>query len=187
MLTVSDDTAAELFTKELGYQVSHSGSTEAGTAAVRADLTSHHLDVSQMVNLDGSGLDRGDRASCQLLLSVLELAGPTGALAQGLPVAGQTGTLIGRFNGTPAAGRLRAKTGTLSDVAALSGFITPDPKVRAGPELSQPVTFSILVNRESFVAGQDLIDQIALALAAYPDVPPIASIEPVGLPGPETR
>ena len=38
MLTVSDDTAAELFTKEIGYQVDGSGTTAAGVAAIRADL-----------------------------------------------------------------------------------------------------------------------------------------------------
>jgi D-alanyl-D-alanine carboxypeptidase/D-alanyl-D-alanine-endopeptidase (penicillin-binding protein 4) len=55
-----------------------------------------------------------------------------------LPVGGQDGTLSGRFGGSPAAGRVYAKTGSLSHVSALSGYIQrPD---------SGWVAFSILVN-----------------------------------------
>ena len=46
MLTVSDDTAAELFTKELGYQATGAGTTAAGVAAIRADLAADGLPVS---------------------------------------------------------------------------------------------------------------------------------------------
>jgi D-alanyl-D-alanine carboxypeptidase/D-alanyl-D-alanine-endopeptidase (penicillin-binding protein 4) len=55
-----------------------------------------------------------------------------------LPVGGEDGTLAGRFGGTPAAGRVHAKTGSLSHVSALSGYIQ-----RANGKW---VVFSILVN-----------------------------------------
>ena len=121
MLTVSDDTAAELFTKELGYQTA-GGTTAAGVAAIRADLAADGLPVSQLVAYDGSGLDRGDRVTCNLIQADLEHARRRQRGGRGLPIAGQTGTLRDRMRGTPAAGRLRAKTGTLDDVVGPERF-----------------------------------------------------------------
>jgi D-alanyl-D-alanine carboxypeptidase/D-alanyl-D-alanine-endopeptidase (penicillin-binding protein 4) len=186
MLTVSDDTAAELFTKELGYETVGRGSTAAGVSAIRADLAADGLPVSELVGRDGSGLDRGDRVTCNLIHADLDHVGPDSVLGRGLPVAGETGTLRGRMRGTPAAGRVRAKTGTLDDVVALSGFVLPRAGTRVpGPldgemaGLGQPIVFSLILNRvPSQAAAEAVADQIAVALAAYPRLPPLAQIEP---------
>jgi serine-type D-Ala-D-Ala carboxypeptidase/endopeptidase (penicillin-binding protein 4) len=178
MLTVSDDTAAELFTKELGYKESGSGTTAAGTAAIRADLAADGLPVSQLVNIDGSGLDRGDRVSCDLIVDALRRDGTAGVIAAGLPVAGKTGTLVDRMLGSPAAGRVHAKTGTLDGVVALSGFVTPTAVAAPVAALRQPVIFSIILNGPSSYGDQTLADNIAIALASYPKVAPLASITP---------
>ncbi len=178
MLNVSDDTAAELFTKELGYRESGSGTTAAGTAAIRADLAADGLPVSQLVNIDGSGLDRGDRVSCDLIVDALRRDGTGGVIAAGLPVAGKTGTLVSRMLGSPAVGRVHAKTGTLDDVVALSGFVTPTVSAAPVAPLRQPVIFSIILNGPSSYGDQALADNIAIALASYPKVAPLASIAP---------
>jgi D-alanyl-D-alanine carboxypeptidase/D-alanyl-D-alanine-endopeptidase (penicillin-binding protein 4) len=180
MLTVSDDTAAELFTKELGTDTVHRGTTTAGVGAIRADLAADGLSVSQLVAYDGSGLDRGDRATCSLIQADLERAGPNSVIGRGLPVAGQTGTLSDRMRGTPAAGRIRAKTGTLDGVAALSGFVLPGTGTRApGSVLGEPIVFSLILNQiPSEAAGRAVGDQVGVALAAYPKLPPLADIEP---------
>jgi D-alanyl-D-alanine carboxypeptidase/D-alanyl-D-alanine-endopeptidase (penicillin-binding protein 4) len=180
MLTVSDDTAAELFTKELGYQASGSGTTAAGAAAIRADLAADGLPLTGLVIDDGSGLDRGDRVTCNLLLADLEHVGATGPLAHGLPIAGQTGTLRSRMVGTPAAGRVRAKTGTLDDVVGLSGFVAPGPGVTVpGSVLGQPVAFALVLDgAPTLAAGRTVADQIAVALATYPQAPKPADIAP---------
>jgi D-alanyl-D-alanine carboxypeptidase/D-alanyl-D-alanine-endopeptidase (penicillin-binding protein 4) len=180
MLTVSDDTAAELFTKELGYQSTGSGTTVAGLAAIRGDLAAHRLPVSQAVLYDGSGLDRSDRLTCALVAAALQRAGPSGVVARGLPVAARTGTLRDRMAGTAAAGRLRAKTGTLKGVSALSGFVLPRPGASVpGSVLGQPIIFSLIVNGlSSDKSGRAIGDQIGAALAAYPHLPPLAEIEP---------
>jgi D-alanyl-D-alanine carboxypeptidase/D-alanyl-D-alanine-endopeptidase (penicillin-binding protein 4) len=178
MLNVSDDTAAELFTKELGFRVSGSGTTAAGTAAIRADLAADGLPVSQLVNIDGSGLDRGDRVSCGLIGDALRRDGTGGVIAAGLPVAGKSGTLVSRMLGTPAVGRVHAKTGTLDDVVALSGFVTPTVAAAPVTPLRQPVIFSIILNGPSSYGDQTLADTIAIALASYPKVAPLASIAP---------
>jgi D-alanyl-D-alanine carboxypeptidase/D-alanyl-D-alanine-endopeptidase (penicillin-binding protein 4) len=178
MLNVSDDTAAELFTKELGYQQSHSGTTAAGTAAIRVDLAADGLPVAELVNLDGSGLDRGDRASCELLADALRRAGTTGVLAKGLPVAGKSGTLVYRMTGTPAAGRVIAKTGTLDNVVSLSGFVLPAPGSPETPALGQPLVFALILNGPPDWAATGVADAVAEALARYPVLPPIAELEP---------
>jgi serine-type D-Ala-D-Ala carboxypeptidase/endopeptidase (penicillin-binding protein 4) len=178
MLTVSDDTAAELFTKELGYRISGSGTTAAGTADIRSDLAADGLPVSQLVNVDGSGLDRGDRVSCNLVGDTLRRDGTTGVIAAGLPVAGKTGTLVNRMLGTPAVGRVHAKTGTLDGVVGLSGYVTPTAASAPVDPLRQPVIFSILLNGASGYADQALADKIAVALASYPKVAPLASVAP---------
>jgi D-alanyl-D-alanine carboxypeptidase/D-alanyl-D-alanine-endopeptidase (penicillin-binding protein 4) len=180
MLTVSDDTAAELFTKELGYRATRSGTTAAGLAAIRGDLAHDGLPVSQAVLYDGSGLDRHDRLTCSLVVADLEHVTASGVLAQGLPVADRTGTLRGRFAGTPAAGRLRAKTGTLQDVSALSGFVLPRPGATvAGTALGEPIVFSLILNGvPGDSTGPAIGDQVGAALAAYPRLPALADIEP---------
>jgi D-alanyl-D-alanine carboxypeptidase/D-alanyl-D-alanine-endopeptidase (penicillin-binding protein 4) len=180
MLSLSDNTAAELFTKELGLQAAGAGTTAAGVATIRADLAADRLPVAQLVINDGSGLDRSDRVSCSLLVADLQHLGAGGVAAKGLPVAGQTGTLRDRLVGTPAAGRLRAKTGTLAGVANLSGFVLPRPGAGfPGSVLGQPIVFALVLNGvSSDDAGRTLADQVGEALAAYPHIPPLAQIEP---------
>lgn len=181
MLNVSDDTAAELFTKELGYQQDHSGTTAAGTAAIRSDLASDGLPVSEMVNVDGSGLDRADRASCNLLVAALSRAGTGSVLAKGLPVAGKNGTLASRMLGTPAVGRVEAKTGTLDNVVSLSGFVLPSTGSPPTPALGEPLVFSLILNGPSDYKATQIADQVAVALAQYPVLPALRQLEP--LPG----
>jgi D-alanyl-D-alanine carboxypeptidase/D-alanyl-D-alanine-endopeptidase (penicillin-binding protein 4) len=179
ILTVSDDTGAELVTKELGRDFGGAGTTAAGTAVIRADLAGRGFDVSQLVNPDGSGLDRLDRVTCGLIASVLQVEGPAGPLGQGLPVAGKTGTLADRMQRTPAAGRLRAKTGTLDKVSALSGFVTAAPG-QAGT-LAEPLVFSLIMNGVTVTDGVAIGNLLGEVLAAYPSVPPATAVAPLPL------
>jgi len=109
---------------------------------------------------------------------IVGAAGEVVAIEPAHPVAGKTGTLAMRMLGTPAVGRLRAKTGTLDEVVSLSGFVTPVPASAPASALKQPIVFSIILNGLSSVAAQDLADSIAVALASYPNVPPIGAVSP---------
>lgn len=179
MLRVSDDTAAELFTKELGSHASGQGTTKAGVAVIRQDAAADGLPAGQLVAVDGSGLDPGDLATCTLMVETLQRAGTSGVLAAGLPVAGRTGTLTDRMTGSAATGRLHAKTGTLAHVSSLSGFVDPASGVPTY-ELATPVYFSIIINGMNSGLAAPLVDRIATTVATYPQAVPLRLLEPAG-------
>jgi D-alanyl-D-alanine carboxypeptidase/D-alanyl-D-alanine-endopeptidase (penicillin-binding protein 4) len=169
MLTQSDNLASELLTKELGRRFGGAGTTAAGLAVTKGVLQDLGMPAQGVSMADGSGLDRSDRATCQVLLRAVERGGPSGTIARGLPVAGSTGTLFRRYVGAPLAGRLRAKTGTLNGAAAFTGWLA------AGQ--NHQLAFSFLVNGiGSEAEGRSLEDRVATALDTYPDAPPPAAL-----------
>lgn len=185
VLRASDDTAMELMTKELGFRERGTGSTAAGTATIHADLAADHMPLKGFVIADGSGLSRSDRVTCALLVALLQRAGPDGVLVKDLPLAGRSGTLVSELNGTAAAGRVYAKTGTLDDVKALSGWVEPLKGQGGGnPDLAAPVVFATVLNdlAPALPSPQDsptgLTDRVALAVADYPQMPALARFEP---------
>jgi D-alanyl-D-alanine carboxypeptidase/D-alanyl-D-alanine-endopeptidase (penicillin-binding protein 4) len=166
MLTFSDNNTAELLLKEVGLKAKGAGTTAAGIAAVKDALRAADIPLPGFVETDGSGLDRGDRVSCETLRSILTTDGPSGAIHEGLPVGGVAGTLRDRFRSPALAGKVRAKTGTLKDVTALSGWVEGSGSTR--------VAFSYLLNTGGRpVTAADLATQerLAAALATYPDSP----------------
>jgi D-alanyl-D-alanine carboxypeptidase/D-alanyl-D-alanine-endopeptidase (penicillin-binding protein 4) len=178
ILRESDNTAMELLTKELGLAQYGSGSTAAGTRAVRQDLASEGLPLTGFVNADGSGLSYRDRVTCALLVAVLERSGPDGLLVRDLPVAGSSGTLAQQMVGTPAAGRVRAKTGNLDGVVALSGWAYPEGAGAHGdPALHLPLAFAVVLNGLSLSLPDPfaLTFKVAEDLAAFPPANPAAN------------
>ena len=176
MLADSDNQIAELLTKELGRRAGTGGTTKAGAAAIQAHVTALGLPIAGTRVVDGSGLDPTNRVTCDELVAALQLNGgidsPMGAA---LPVAGQSGTLSARFRGTPAQGRLRAKTGTLANVTALAGFM---PLTEGGT-----ATFAYVANGQpvdaSVLAAQDLLVAVLAGyLKACPATPTPALVVP---------
>ena len=173
MLRESDNDAAEDLVKEIGARFGGQGTTTAGLSVLRATLQSSRLPVEQYAAVDGSGLDRSDRASCAVVLDVLQATQPGDAIVAGLPVATRSGTLGRRFLGTPAAGRLRAKTGSLEGVVSLSGLVD-EPN-------GGPLAFAMLVNDVSRDAvGRAAEDRVGVALARWPEVVLTPDLGPVG-------
>ena len=172
-LTFSDNTSAELLLKELGRTAGGAGTTQAGIAAVRQWLTDQNLPIDGVEMVDGSGLSDQDRVSCALVGLLLRRGGADGVIAGALARPGQPGTLDDRFTGPDLVDRLRAKTGTLRNVAALSGWLTTGS--------GRPLQFSIIENtggRE--VQGADLAVQgdLLRALLPYPQTPPMEQLVP---------
>lgn len=112
--------------------------------------------------VDGSGLSRSDRAApaevAQLLDGLRDKPG-FAKLYASLPVAGRDGTLSSRMRHGRARGRCHAKTGTLSDVSALSGYC----ETRGGRML----VFSVLMNHANIYTARAIQDRVANALAGY--------------------
>ena len=172
ILQNSDNMGAEMLLKELGTQPGTPGSTAAGLAVVAAQLQKvAGVTPAELSAVDGSGLDRGDKLSCSVLERVLDTTGEGGDLAKGLPEAGRNGTLFKRFQGTPAAGKVRAKTGSLNGVAGLAGFATD----RDGKDLS----FALLANGlPNEATGSALQDKVVGVLATYPRGPSADDLAP---------
>jgi len=81
----------------------------------------------QYVLADGSGLSRMNYVSATMIARILTVMARDAGFARldaTLPVAGRDGTLAGRMRGTSAEANVRAKTGTLTSVRALSGYLT---------------------------------------------------------------
>jgi D-alanyl-D-alanine carboxypeptidase/D-alanyl-D-alanine-endopeptidase (penicillin-binding protein 4) len=119
-------------------------------------------DGQQLV--DGSGLSRRNVVSPETILTVLrQMYDPTGTspFMTGLPIAGIDGSLEGRMRRTAAEGTLRAKTGTMTNVRSLAGYVT----TRDGEVLA----FVVMVNNfeGAGVTALDAIDSIGASLAGF--------------------
>ncbi len=163
MMVNSDNNTAELLLKEIGFASKGIGSTAAGLAAAKDQLAKWKLD-KEVLLFDGSGLASDGRISCDIFMSLLNSfsASMPGLMA----IAGETGTIRDTFDGTPVAGKLRAKTGTLNGVKALVGYL---PVTN-----SDPVIFSMLMNK-SGIDNQSSYRPIWYSLA---DVLNRASVSP---------
>ncbi len=153
---------AELVFRSVGRAVEGVGSIRASSAAVRATLAGLGLDTTGVVLVDGSGLSAGNRVSARQFVGLFEAMAHRPAWAQywaSLPEAGRPREL-GRMYRTAAAGNLRAKTGTIERVSALSGL------VRAAD--GERLAFSILLNRAPSVARAKAVEnQIGARLASF--------------------
>ncbi len=158
----SNNLFAELVFRTLGRVTSGVGSPEASAAAVRTALGEVGVDMSDVVQLDGSGLSSGSRVSASTFVEIIErmAASPTWPEYWGsLPQAATRGEL-GRMYNTPAAGNLRAKTGTIEGVSALTGMVHS----RSGERLA----FSLLVNNtRSNSRAKAVENQVGAILASF--------------------
>lgn len=124
-------------------------------------LTDLGLDPTAYRLVDGAGLSRQNLVSPEAIVQLLTIMArsPHAQIYENsLPIAGETGTLANRFRDTPLAGQLRAKTGTLTGVAALSGYLNH-------PEWG-PVAFSLIIDHAN-TPTRDLraaLDQVVLWL-----------------------
>lgn len=122
----SDNFVAEMLLKAVAADETGRGTTAAGARLARAQLRELGVPLEGVVIRDGSGLSYANRTTAASLSALLAAAdddmelGPV--LRETLAVAGRDGTLAGRMRTGPAAGVVQAKTGTLNDASALSGY-----------------------------------------------------------------
>jgi serine-type D-Ala-D-Ala carboxypeptidase/endopeptidase (penicillin-binding protein 4) len=138
---VSQNLHAELILRMLGKAFGKDGSLAQGTRVVRQFLVDAGVSDSDFFFYDGSGMSMDDRVAPRAYTQLLAYASRQAWGApwrDTFPVAGVDGSLAGRFKNSPLKGKLWAKTGTLNETNALSGYLT----TASGKTLA----FSILVN-----------------------------------------
>lgn len=131
VLIHSDNDAAEVLFRHVGRADGRNGSIAAAQEAMPAILTRLGAWTEGMRVVDGSGLSRANLTSPRALTHAVALAIRPGdaryrAIATGMSVAGTEGTLAGRFveeGAEPGRGLVRAKTGTLTDIHSLAGYV----------------------------------------------------------------
>jgi len=160
---VSQNLHAELLLRLLGKIHGTDGSFVQGARVVRQFLLDAGVDDADFFLYDGSGMSPDDRVAPRAFTQLLAYASRQSwgaAWRNTLPIAGVDGTLAARFKDSPLKSRVQAKTGTMNEVNALSGYVVANT--------GKTVAFSIIVNghRPSSEAESQAIDRIVEAVAA---------------------
>jgi len=156
----SQNQMAELFFRSSALKATGSGSADSAQALGARVLAGWGIGAQDVAYRDGSGLSRHDYLTPRAVVRVLDAAhrAPWGELFRNaLPIAGVDGTIASRMRGTPAAGNVRAKTGTLDKARALSGYVTTAD--------GQVLLFSLLANNYTVPTRE--VERVQDLIAAY--------------------
>jgi serine-type D-Ala-D-Ala carboxypeptidase/endopeptidase (penicillin-binding protein 4) len=139
------------------------GSTAQGARVVRQFLIQVGVDKDDFVFFDGSGLSGHDLVTPRATARLLQYASTQPWFAdwkKSLPVGGEDGSLVERFGKPPLRGHVFAKTGTLGEARALSGYL----ECASG----RTVIFSIMVGNHlpQTNGDREVMDKIVAAIAA---------------------
>jgi D-alanyl-D-alanine carboxypeptidase/D-alanyl-D-alanine-endopeptidase (penicillin-binding protein 4) len=137
---------------------------DAALAGLRQRLAAWGVADGAWQIVDGSGLSRRNAVAPEVLVAVLQRmydASGASPWMTALPLAGRDGTLTERMRGTAAEGNVRAKTGTMSNIRTLAGYV----RTRDGEML----VFAIMANNFEGAGGVavEAIDRIAVRLAEF--------------------
>jgi D-alanyl-D-alanine carboxypeptidase/D-alanyl-D-alanine-endopeptidase (penicillin-binding protein 4) len=160
MLRDSHRPSADLALQQLG-----------GASELREILAEADIDLEGVSIGDGSGFALDNRVPCRVLVSLLTHPTVGSALIDDLAVAGESGTLRGRFVGSPVQDLLRAKTGSLRTVTALAGVM---PGAR-------PVVFAYVLNVPGRAVTPEetaLQDRLAAILHEYARASEVTELGP---------
>ena len=176
----SNNLYSELIFRTMGRLAGGDGSPASATRAVLSTLADLGVTTDGTRMVDGSGLSADNRMSPATFVALLDRTAASPLWAEywhTLPRAG-TRRELGRMYRTPAAGNLRAKTGTIERVSALSGVVRSRDEER--------LAFSIMVNgTPSTTRAKRVENTIGVRLASFSRGPsPVASVAVV--PDPES-
>ena len=154
----SQNQIGELLLKTLALAKTGAGRADSGSMVVARQIMAWGAEKDGFAIHDGSGLSRHDYVSPRTLVHVLAAMQRQPEFAifyDALPIAGVDGTIGSRMKGTPAAGNVHAKTGTLDKARSLSGYVTTaDGRV---------LVFSALCN--NYTTPTRVVDRVSDAIA----------------------
>jgi len=156
----SDNSFSESLLKTIAHHQGHPATTTAGAAAIRGFWQNQGINIQGMFLFDGSGLSPSNRVTAGQLAHILNILSRRNyfpAFAEGLPLAGQTGSMSHVLRDTKSQGVLRAKTGTLSHVRAFAGYT----KTQSG----RTIAFAFIVNH-FHGTGTELRNEMMLIMDA---------------------
>jgi D-alanyl-D-alanine carboxypeptidase/D-alanyl-D-alanine-endopeptidase (penicillin-binding protein 4) len=144
MMKPSQNWIAETLLATVGLELGEAGTARAGAAVVDSMFAAWGLPTNELRVRDGSGLSRYNLMSPDLiadLLAAMQRSPHREVWIASLPVGGEDGTLASRMAEPPLHGKVQAKTGSLSGVRALSGYLEA--------ESGRRFIFSVVVNNHA--------------------------------------
>ena len=176
-LKLSNNMHAETLVKTMGAVRAGDGSWPAGLSVVTAYASSRGVATGTLRISDGSGLSRKDNLTPDSIADLLVAARSEPWFQQwydALPIAGNPdrfvgGTLRSRMRNTPAANNLHGKTGSLTGVTALSGYVTDAD--------GRKLVFSMISNNY-LVSPRSVEDAVGVTLASYSESSTVAAVRP---------
>jgi D-alanyl-D-alanine carboxypeptidase/D-alanyl-D-alanine-endopeptidase (penicillin-binding protein 4) len=166
LLKVSQNLYADTLLKAIGRPADGGpATTREGRRVLRDVLEGWGISPDQYIQADGSGLSRYNYLTANVLVAVLTRMYTDerhrAAFTDGLPIAGVDGTISSRMKDTKAQGNARAKTGSIANARALSGYVTSSD--------GEPLVFSMIVNNFNVPQSQAdaIIDRAVVRLADF--------------------
>jgi serine-type D-Ala-D-Ala carboxypeptidase/endopeptidase (penicillin-binding protein 4) len=167
-LKLSNNSYGEIITKAMGRQAQGKGNWGSGLQTIHHFLRQKGINTDTLRQVDGSGLSRMNQITPEQLAAVLLVARRQpwfNSWHNALPIAGEPaimvgGTLRNRMINTPAAGRTYAKTGSLTGVSSISGYVDS--------ALGRPLVFSMISNNYLVPGSQikALEDKMVITVAS---------------------
>lgn len=161
LMAHSDNVMAEAVGREIARHRHPETPPDSAQAAkaVTEIVQEHGIDTTGLDLHDTSGLSTDNRIPPRVIDTTLAAAvidPKAHGLSTTLPIAGASGTLAERFNGTPGAGWVRAKTGTLTSTSALAGVVTAaDDHI---------LSFAFISNGSSILPARQALDALATGI-----------------------